>query len=283
MNKKYYIVFLLIFEFILTGLKGQNLGQTFEMAQMELQTGEYEQAVSLFQRVLFFSDGPYRDKSFLALAECYSHMHESEKALRFYDLAYDNAESDSLANEILFKKASLKLLERRFMPALGDLFLVTSLSRTDSIRLSLYLGTSYFGLKDFDRAQSYFLQCITPADSSSILKIDSLFHRNEKYHRLNPKAAKIMSIIVPGSGQLYTGHIKEGLNSLLLTGALAVLTVNTMIRLSYLDAMVSVFPWFYRYYAGGLSNAEELARERIQEHESEIYQALLELIAKANQ
>jgi len=283
LNKKYYIVFLLIFEFILTGLKGQNLGQTFEMAQMELQTGEYEQAVSLFQRVLFFSDGPYRDKSFLALAECYSHMHESEKALRFYDLAYDNAESDSLANEILFKKASLKLLERRFMPALGDLFLVTSLSRTDSIRLSLYLGTSYFGLKDFDRAQSYFLQCITPADSSSILKIDSLFHRNEKYHRLNPKAAKIMSIIVPGSGQLYTGHIKEGLNSLLLTGALAVLTVNTMIRLSYLDAMVSVFPWFYRYYAGGLSNAEELARERIQEHESEIYQALLELIAKANQ
>ena len=283
MNKKYYIVFLLIFEFILTGLKGQNLGQTFEMAQMELQTGEYEQAVSLFQRVLFFSDGPYRDKSFLALAECYSHMHESEKALRFYDLAYDNAESDSLANEILFKKASLKLLERRFMPALGDLFLVTSLSRTDSIRLSLYLGTSYFGLKDFDRAQSYFLQCITPADSSSILKIDSLFHRNEKYHRLNPKAAKIMSIIVPGSGQLYTGHIKEGLNSLLLTGALAVLTVNTMIRLSYLDAMVSVFPWFYRYYAGGLNNAEELAMERIQEHESEIYQALLELIAKANQ
>lgn len=283
MKKKYCIVFLLIFEFFLTELKGQSLEQTFEMAQMELRTGAYEQAVSLFQRVLFFSDGPYRDKSFLALAECYTHIHESGKALRFYDLAYDNAESDSLANEILFKKASLKLLDGRFMPALGDLFLVTPLRRSDSIRLSLYLGTSYFGLKDFDRAHSYFLQCIAPADSSSILKIDSLFHRNEKYHRLNPKAAKIMSIIVPGSGQLYTGHIKEGLNSLFLTGALALLTVNTMIRLSYLDAMVSVFPWFYRYYAGGLSNAEELARERIQEHESEIYQALLELIAKANQ
>ncbi len=283
MKKKYCIIFLLISEFFLAELKGQSLEQTFEMAQMELRTEEYELAISLFQRVLFFSDGPYRDKCFLALAECYSRVKESGKALRYYDLAYDNAGSDSFANEILFRKASLKLLEGSFMSALSDLFLVAPLGSSDSMRLNVYLGTVYFGLKNFERARSYFLQSIAPADSNSRERIDALFHRNERYQRLNPKAAKIMSIIVPGSGQFYSGHIKEGLNSLLLTGALAWLTVNTMTRLSYVDAMVSVFPWFYRYYAGGLSNAEELANERIREHESEIYQALLEVIERANQ
>ena len=283
MKKKYYIVFLLISEIFLTGLKGQSLDQTFQLAQTETRMGQYELAISLFQRVLFFSDGPYRDKSFLALAECYSHVKESGKALMFYDLAYDNARSDSLANEILFKKAALKLLEGRFMQALSDLFSITPISHSDSLRLNLYLASSYFGIKNFKLARSYFHGCIPPADSSSKKQIDVLFQRNEKYHRLNPKAAKIMSIVVPGSGQLYSGHIKEGLNSLLLTGGLAWLTFNTMIRLSYLDAIVSVFPWFYRYYSGGLSNAGELANERIREHESEIYHALLEVIARANQ
>ena len=283
MKKRYCIVFLLISEFFPVGLKGQSLDQTFQLAQTEAVTGQYELAIALFQRVLFFSDGPYRDKSFLALAECYSHIKESDKALMFYDLAYDNAVSDSLANEILFKKAALKLLESRFMQALSDLFSITPIRQSDSLRLNLYLASSYFGIKDFERARSYFFGCIPPGDSSSGVQIDALFQRNEKYHRLNPKAAKIMSIIVPGSGQLYSGHIKEGLNSLLLTGGLAWLTFNTITRLSYLDAMLSVFPWFYRYYSGGLSNAGELANERIREHESEIYHALLEVIARANQ
>ena len=69
-------------------------------------------------------------------------------------------------------------------------------------------------------------------------------------------------MVLPGSGQVYSGNFSSGLNSLLLTTtALSVFTIIS-IRYSALDAILSVFPYYQRYYVGGVVNAINFAEEK---------------------
>ena len=106
-----------------------------------------------------------------------------------------------------------------------------------------------------------------------------------KIEKLNPKFYQTLSYILPGSGQILLGDVKESFNSLLLNGGLAVLFIHTANRLSFFDAVLSVVPWFYRYYAGGAKLTRTLALEkkdkRHRQNLAEIVQAVLLGVDKA--
>jgi len=87
-----------------------------------------------------------------------------------------------------------------------------------------------------------------------------------------------MSRIIPGSGQLYAGDIKNGLNSLLLTGGIALLGVHLYNQYSLFDAIMSAFPWFARYYKGGYHKAFEIAYQKRSIRRDRTYKQILKTI-----
>jgi hypothetical protein len=95
----------------------------------------------------------------------------------------------------------------------------------------------------------------------------------------SPKRARIMSMILPGLGQTYSGDLKSGLNSLLLTSGLIALGINISIRYRLVDAVFSILPWYQRYYTGGYGKAEEIAIRKRQKKRNEVYTKVLKLIA----
>ena len=264
-------------------VKAQTIEQCLAFADKQLESQNYHTAVKEYQRVLFFNSERYGDYVYQRLADCYFNSSQLSKAAKYYNLAYFVTDNDSLKNEILFKETTCYLLEKNFNYALIEL-----LSLTDSLpeyfynKQQFYLGVSYFGLEDFKLAQECFLNSIDSSHISAKQEIEAIFTGRKNLYRPNPKAALYMSLFLPGLGQFYAGDIKNGINSLALTGALFWLGMRTARQYAAIDAFMAVFPWFLRYYQGGYNHAQQIAENKRAMRREAAYRKILDIKAGIN-
>ena len=269
-------IILLLFLFTITFSYSQTLEETFAYANEQMQQQEYENALGAYQRALFF-DKKLGDNIYYNLAECHFKLNHFEQASKYYDLAYYAALNDSLKFDALFHKTNCLLLLHNYKNALIELLsLDDSLPQYWQSKKYFYFGIAYFGLEDFDNAENYFEK----TDPSQKSDIENIFVQNKKVSKINPKTARILSIILPGLGQLYCGDVRNGINSFILTSGFFALAIYTMFTYSIVEAFVSVLPWLQRYYLGGFQSAATIAQRKKEEKRAEIYQQLMDVFAK---
>ncbi len=87
-------------------------------------------------------------------------------------------------------------------------------------------------------------------------KLDILFDKAENLPHKSPRVAKVLSTILPGAGQIYTGNWRSGLNALLLNGVFGYVAVDAVLDKHYADATLWTFLIFLRYYQGNFFRAE---------------------------
>jgi hypothetical protein len=262
-------------------LKAQNFEETVKFADFQYTQSNYQLAVKEYQRALFFTNGERTDYLYRQIAHSFIKNQQFEQANYFYDLSYKTAKNDSLKKEIIFNKSQCYLLSGDFKQSVYELTsLGDSLSEYFENKQSFYFAVSYFGLEDFQNSEKYFLSLVEN-NSETRMEIQDLFKSKKKLYRPNPKTAKIMSMIVPGSGQIYSGDLKNGLNSILLTGGLAILGVKMYSGYSLFDSMMSVFPWFTRYYMGGYNKAFEIAKGKRATRRDKTYRQILKIIGSS--
>lgn len=268
-------VLIVFSHFISHPLCAQNFEETINIADNQFKYGEFSLALKTYQRALFFSDGRRDLYLFRQIAGISYIKNDYETAWKYYGLAYNQTENDTLKTELLFKKASCQMLNRNFQLALIDLFSVNDSSEITQKRLDFYLATCYFGLEDFNTSLTYFESCVELGDRK---ELSSLFSGNNLYSP-SPKKARIMSMILPGLGQAYSGDLKSGLNSMVLTSGLIALTIHIGNTYSPIDAILAVIPWFQRYYTGGYGKAGEIAVNKRQLKRNEAYTKILNMIS----
>jgi len=78
----------------------------------------------------------------------------------------------------------------------------------------------------------------------------------------NSRLASIMSSIIPGLGQYYSGNFKQGISSQLLLGTVTGVSVLMFENYNPCTAILSSVPMFLRYYSGGIVNAGKCARRK---------------------
>lgn len=254
-------------------LPAQNLDETIKFADNQFKNKELTNALKTYQRALFFSEGKETLYLFQQIAEISYLVNDYETAQKYFGLAFNQAENDSLKTELLFNKASCQILNRNYQYALMDLFSVTDSSSKILKRLNFYLGTCYFGLEDFSKASNYFKSCVELKDRE---EIDNLFSK-KNLSSPSPKTARILSMIIPGLGQAYSHDLKSGLNSLLLTSGLIALGINISLKYSPVDAVFAIIPWYQRYYTGGFGKASEIASRKRQLNRNRVYTRVLKL------
>lgn len=280
---KQKICLLLIISIVpVTGkLYGQDIELTLKLANEQYEKFNYDEAISYYQRILFFDKQSYGSLIHQRLGNCFFNTGNYDKAAESYDIAWYSEKNDSIKHELAFQKISSLLLQDKFQFALIEILNFNeSLPEYFQKRKEFYSGIIYFGLEDFERSKFHFDAVITQPELENELKL--LFEKNKKLERLNPKKARILSMIVPGLGQFYSGDIKNGINSLLLTGLFAYLYIHTAINFSLLEGYLIVFPWFQRYYTGGFKRAG-LNTETIKSNKrAVIYQKILAIIEKSD-
>jgi len=277
---KQRIIYILI-SLVLPALQSsaQTIDEARAFADSLYQAGNRELALPVYQRVLFFHPSPVDPEILFRVAECFLFTGEIDQALEYYDHSYFAQTSDSLRNEILFRKASCYITNHHFPYAQMELLnLGDSLSRFFEQKCNIYLGITWFGLSDFEKSESCFILAVH--NPSTKAKIHNLFSNTKLLYHPNPKTASWLSVCLPGSGQIYSGEIGSGINSLLLTGSFIGLGIYIAKTYAPIDAIFSALPWFQRYYQGGFQRAADLATMKRTKNRSRMFNEVLTLIAQ---
>lgn len=255
----------------------QTVAQSQQMADKYFELGQYEQALKTYLRVLYFSD-TNNWEIYRKMARCSEFSGQPQKAYEYLNLAYFNAPGDSTKNELSFEKVAVHLKYQEFSHAQKELLDMEPASGYFQQKQYFYFGIAYFGNHEFEESHRNFAALFDSNDLHYLSQLEALFEENEKIERINPKTAQIMSLIIPGSGQIYAGDIKSGINSFLLNGTLMYLFMLTADYTTFLDASIIVYPWFFRYYIGGFKNAGTIAENKKAEKRSMVYQEIIRLI-----
>lgn len=271
------LFFLIIFNFWGLPLFAQTAEHLYALATDQCSQGNYEQSIKNLKRVQFFDEETRFPDVFQKLGDCYFHLSDFGSAFYYYDLAIIQNENDSVSNYCLSRKVACKLYNKEYNEALVELMSLDS-EPIPSFRkdFDMLFGITYYYLGDFMMAQRYFTSvCLSSLHCSADSINYFLDHTNQLKKRFKPGTAKIMSMFIPGSGQIYAGDWKNGLNSFFLTTGF--LAVGTALggSLSFIDAAVIVLPWFQRYYTGGFQKAYSITSDRLA---NEMNENLLDLI-----
>jgi tetratricopeptide (TPR) repeat protein len=260
----------------LTGAS-QTLEESYRFGLEQMEACNYPLAIEVFHRVLFFDDGRFASSSTYQLARAYRLQSEWSASARLYDQAYILSNPDQKVT-ILFEKALVLAQMGLYQQAMLELYnLPDSLSASQKTKRDLYSGAVFYQMGDLTKARESW-SAIIRENADAARQLEKLMDESARADRYNPQLAGIMSLIIPGSGQLYAGAGRDAINSFLLIGTLDYLFITLSVRYSLLDAYLTVFPWIQRYYHGGYKAAVRLTIEKKERIRQEKYQELLNLL-----
>ena len=251
---------------------------SFDDAIKEFNSGNYEISLPYFKRIAFFESNNILNLKYLA--DSYFNTKSYENALVHYSLIYNISRNDSIKNEVIIEMAKVYILQEKYDYAKIEVLNIKEINQDFIDRKNYYLSIISLFKNEFENSKDYLLQISYLSDSSQKIINDLYKNAAKSYNRPNPKVASFLSMIVPGSGQLYSGKLKSGINSFLLTGlALTAFTIIN-VRYSFLDAILGVFPYYQRYYTGGVINAQKMAENKNKMRKLESIKKLNEIISK---
>lgn len=124
----------------------------------------------------------------------------------------------------------------------------------------------YFGCRDvstYELASQIFDKLGSSADAdffrTKALSLQNISERDSVIKPRNKKLACWLSAAVPGAGQYYSGNIKQGLSSQLVTGSATAISLLLFNYYKPFTALFSTIPLCCRFYAGGIINAGKCA------------------------
>lgn len=260
MNKlKLILLHFLLSLLILYPLKAQTQRSIqFDYANNLFSTRQYYDAITEYKRLLFYDST--KTYSYLAnyqIGKCYKAGAKFDDAIKYFSLADMNASSDeeSYASQIEIVRSNI--LRRTTSRALQILDqLEQKFSDKEKIdSLNYWRGWCYIFNDDWKKASGYFAKI----NYYNELKI--LCDRVEK-EKLSVTFATVISYILPGAGQLYTGNILSGLLSFGWNVFSAYLTISAFNADRVFDGIAILTLLWQRFYRGNVQNAERFAIDK---------------------
>ncbi|MFY0674210.1 MAG: hypothetical protein JXQ87_12455 [Bacteroidia bacterium] len=256
----------------------QTIEQTFRLANDQQKSKNYKSAISSYERVIFFdAEKQFTQKAYYNIAACHLNLNEPNKQLKAFDKSILYTQNDTLSNELALEKTYYLLQNKYWKKALQELYSIEPYTAIQKRLHHYYLGAALYATNDFVRSEFHFQKLATqPGDS---LRIADVFDKSRA--KLNPNRAvwaKRVSFFIPGSGQIASGNIKGGINSIALLGGLGFLYINTVENYGLVSGMITVLPWLSRYHIGGAENAEESMLTRQEKLKSKYFDELMEIV-----
>lgn len=234
----------------------QNIDTVINLGDSLFSEKKYHVALNEYQRAYFFSDKEKKVELSHKIADCNLLLKEFDVANAYCDSAIFYSTTDSAKIDCKLHKILCFILEKDYGFALLKLDEIKTDSNTYyTSKKNFYMGISYLWLEKYDEAYQLLEKVIKPSDRVKLLKLQKIFKSKNKLKQPNPTLATILSIVIPGSGQIYTGNYSSGINSLLLLAGLTYLGI-------YSSALyLFVTPFIPRYYIGGIVHAKQFAFE----------------------
>lgn len=225
-----------------------------------LAAGNHEVAITEYKRYLFFN--PSGDQAYTVhrkIGFAYKDQQRWADATEALKRSVAISPNDSLRGESKLSIASIFIATGRYDLAELELIRLAAFSPYETIRMNAwhFLGICYVYSYNWEKARQSFREYSGESRIASAT-IDSLLVAAGNLGYKSPSKAKWLSTFLPGSGQIYAGFYRDGINALAINALMGYLLVNSIVVESGFD---SVFLWsvlFLRYYGGNRTNAEIL-------------------------
>ncbi len=222
----------------------------------------YEQAITEYERFLFFNPGDEQAGIiYYKISLALRNQELWPAALKAMDKSIFNTIQDSIKDDRTIAKAVIYMVQSDFSSAEFELLRIAHFSDYTILRQKAFyfLGICYVYTARWENASAAFNNCY--ASSPYIKsKINSLLQPIHNLNYKSPVLAKWLSTFMPGTGQIYAGDMRNGLNALLLNSVTGYLLISSLLEKQYLDALLINITIFERYYRGNRFNAEHLAQ-----------------------
>jgi hypothetical protein len=234
----------------------QSLKEQFAYALRLYGHAKYFDAVTELKRLNFFDmEKEYAFPANLLIGKSYKEGGRFSEALKYFTLAEMAAVRDSDVFEAKLYEVRINILRRTIPGALRLLDHIAGDERFSDRKqeITYWRGWAFIFDGRWDEA----------ADAFQSIGNDSLevLCKNVSADQYNVTTAKILSYIIPGAGQFYTGHYFSGLLSLGWNVLWGYLTVKAFIDERIFDGIVvGNFLWL-RFYVGNIQNAGKFANE----------------------
>ncbi len=279
LNQRINLLIVLCFSIITCGINAQSIEQVVGKADSLFASEAYEKAILEYQRAVFFS-GEVSPVSFhTKTALCYASLGDTKEAKKYFDLAATACSNDSLEAEVIFKSAMLDIEECNYYGVSRLLNSVPAEAGEECIRKKdCLLGIAYWGLNEFDKSFDSFYKTIYPDEIEKGAELVNIRNQYQEALKIKPSVLPFLSSIIPGSGQIISGEIGEGLASFFLCGGIGLLGVGSVFVLKNNVVFLNLSPWFLRYYFGGIQRTVEIIDQNRIETKKEVFENILELV-----
>jgi tetratricopeptide (TPR) repeat protein len=218
----------------------------------------YDAAITEYKRFLFFHPGDTRAAAvYQKIGLAYRAQELWQEAISMMRNAVSHALSEQEKSKYQLELAVTLIASQNYDLARLELIRLTIRNPSGAVyQRALFLqAVAYLYQFQWEEAREALRHYTTDE------MLDILFDKAVNLPQKSPKVAKVLSIILPGTGQIYAGNWRGGLNALALNGAFGFVAVNSVLDRHYVDAVSWTYFIFQRYYLGNLYRAEKTVRE----------------------
>lgn len=252
MKKKIYISFFII---AISLSANDNLRLQYDYANQLFNQEKYFDAITEFKRLQFFdNENAYSFESDFKIGVAYKKGGFYENAIEHLSKAKRETDNFDEQIEIDFQIIRCNILRKTFERAhqLLEQMQKDSLYKDYQKEINYWRGWAFMLADKWDLAEQSFGKISEEHELKKLCKEVE----TDKY---SVTFARVISYILPGAGQFYTGNYFSGFMSLAWNALWGYLTVNSFIEDRAFDGVAIGSLLWLRFYRGNIQNAGKLA------------------------
>lgn len=263
----YAVSLLLFLPGMRAGCQEQRSLRYLDLAEAHVRNGNLDAAITEYYRHIYLHPNDAQLRSvYLRLGTAYRDAGKPLECLRALSQALERSTTSDERAQTRLEIATANLIFDQPLQAQLVLLRVLAAPPADSTlirRTHLLLGVTNVMAQQWNEASNNLMRWANSRPNAPDVRatISELLADTSDIPHRSPTLAKVMSAIIPGSGQIYCGEFWDGLNALALNGALIWSGYAQIAEQRYIAAALIGVPLVGRYYLGNLDHAERYAND----------------------
>jgi tetratricopeptide (TPR) repeat protein len=242
---------------------------TFILAEKFFISKQYYDAITEYKRCIFFDEIKNIEKvgfCYYKIGLAYRNQEKWEESIEALSQSIQSGISENIVDERKIELAIVLICKGNFNEARFLLLKTEMFASSPELKMkaAFFRAIASVYINDWQEVEAALKVYSLSLDQKSSAKLRELESILATYHKTkfkSPQKAKMFSTILPGSGQIYSKDLQNGLKAMVINLALVYLLVKNILVNDYQDAIFNYLFYFERFYNGNRMNAELAAQK----------------------